>query len=135
VGQFVLENRVCTGSRRWAKTTSSPSGSYRGPVPPCIVLSQPKRWAKNKKRFLMNESQLEERFDAFDEVLTPWLHSEGEFFAAVLLQTYAWWGGEQIDLGLDLQSKVPFIMHSDIAAIVNAVNSNSHGGPSFVIVP
>lgn len=46
------------------------------------------------------------------------MESEGEFFAAVLLQTYTWWREEQIDLGLDMGSAFPLVMHTDAASIV-----------------
>ncbi len=87
----------------------------------------------------MEQQNLEERFADFDEILTHWLENNEEFFAAVLLQTYAWWRGDQIDLGLDIQCDLPLVMHSDIAAIVehhaDPTYSYSQEDATFVIIP
>lgn len=62
--------------------------------------------------------QREELIATFEEILLPWLETGSEFFAAVLLATYAWWRDEDVVLGLDFGHGVPDVMSSIVAAIV-----------------
>src|SRR5690349_3531230 len=87
----------------------------------------------NERLIAMEHHHLKKHFAEFDEILSPWLEKEGEFFAAVLLQTYAWWRGDHIDLGIDLGCDIPQVMPTDIASIVQ-----HHADPNdltFVMLP
>ena len=75
----------------------------------------------------------EELFTQLNEILTRWLKTEGECFAAFLLQTYAWWQHDQMMLGLDVERLTPMVIHEDPATIFQVVN-NGNDYDTFALV-